>query len=188
MMARLAERHDFVVSDQLLGVYVLHPRSWSVSQSLEDSRRVGLRRLREYLDLETLTDEEREDAVLGCVGELMTAQYWGALGAIFKGEGTPQLRRDLTQSGAMFAGLLGARRSPGERFAHLVVTSLAGLSEAPPSRTMGLALRGALKISGAIDRLATRPRRRTAAEEAALAEVGALDRSADAFFERLPAS
>ena len=185
MMARVAEQHDIVVSDRIFGVYVFHPRGWSASHSPDEGRSMLLRRLHDYLELETLSGEERRDAVLRVVGELMNAQYWHSLSATFHGERTSPLRRDIAQSAAMSIALTGKERAPGELFALVMATALAGRSEAPMSRTRVRALRVLTKLGGVVDRIVTGPRRRSEAEDAALAEIAALDRSAEALFEAL---
>ena len=141
MMARVADRHDFLVSDRIFGVYVFHPRAWSASHDIDEGRRMLLLRLQGYLELETLSGDERQDALLRVVAESREPQYSHALSATFSGVRTAQVRRDIAQAAAMRIALTANGKFPGELFANVVAAALAGRSEAPlsPDRGAGAA-------------------------------------------------
>lgn len=185
MMARFAEQHDFVVSDRIFGVFAVHARSWSSSHTPEEDRRASLRRLQEYLQLETLSPDDRAEAFWRTASELVNSQLGYALHAILHGERTPPARRALASAASLAGALDTERLSLGERFQRAGIARVAGLGAGPLSGAAVLALRGISRIAGTLDRFTVEPRRSTEAERAALGHIAALDRRAEALFEGL---
>ena len=187
-VAALAERHDFVVGARPAALWRIHPRSFSADHSLADDRRVALNRLEAYLQLETLSVDDRLDVLLETAHSLWQGAFQLLLRAALDGGGAADVRRELRRAALLYRASLAERsaRSGGflasvpERFRAAAVELLVSMGSGPISPVERSALLGAGRLAGLLRRAFSRepPAPPSELEAAALAYLAELERAA----------
>lgn len=184
MMARFSEHNDFVVSDKILGAFLVHDAGWTSSQPYEVVRRVILHRITGYLQLTALSDDDRTEVLVRGMADLMSNEARHVLVQELHGERSADNRSRLARATKLLAALETDALTPLGRSLHAVTAGLASLRRSPMSKPV-------LKMVDTTWRLGRKGNRRktrgeiTAAERDALDRIAELERHADALVAQL---
>jgi hypothetical protein len=183
MMARLADRHSFVVSDRILGVYTLHGDAWSSARTFEDGQHALLTRLADLLRLENLSDDERLDVTLMIVRQLMESTLGHAMR---RDESKRPPSRAVRRAAAILNALEAHASRPGESLSRAAVARFAPRSDAPLSARASVGLRAIARLGRGFDTLLERSPRAGESYVDVLSQIDEMERAADALLATLP--